>query len=121
MGRRRPGTVRHCHRQRWPASGSLCALIKGVNGKLNPRPNLTIISLFRYFLVYINHQKRYHHILESSTQLKPFPRQISLQTSIVGEAQELLESGFYMDESSIFRGFELDKGMVILISSYLFL
>ena len=72
--------------------------------------------------MHISLQKRDHLILESSHTIEAFPsKNISLQTSIVGEAQELLGAGFSMDESSSFRGFQLDKGMVIFITSYLFI
>ena len=83
--------------------------------KFTPRPNLTLLGLFRYFWVYISHQKRDHPILKSTHTIEAFPsKNISLQTTIVGEAQELIGDGFSMDESSCFRGFQLDKGMVIL-------
>ena len=96
--------------------------IKGVNGKFTPRPKITLIGLFRYFWVYIRHQKHNYPILESSHKNESFPsKNISLQTSIVGEAQELLGARFSMDESSSLRGFQLYKGMVIFISSYLFI
>ena len=76
---------------------------------------MTLIGLFNYFWVYLSHQKRDHPILESSHTIETLPfKNISLQTSIVGEAQELLGAGFSMDESSSFRGFKLEKGMVIL-------
>ena len=71
-----------------------------MNRKFTPRSNLTIIVLFSYFWVYISHQKRDHPILESSHTIEAFPsKDISLKTSIVGEAQELLGVRFYMEES----------------------
>ena len=74
--------------------------IKGVNVKFTPRPNLTLLGLFRYFWVYISHQKRDHPILESSHTIEAFPsKNISLQTSIVGEDQEHIQDGFCMDKS----------------------
>ena len=48
-------------------------------------------------------------------EIKHFPSKIfSLETTVVGEAQEQIEAWISMDESSIFRGFQLDKGMVII-------
>ena len=50
-----------------------------------------------------------------STPNKPFPPRIfSLETSIVGEAQEQLRSWITMAYSPILRGLHVDKGMVIL-------
>ena len=73
--------------------------IKGVNGKFTPHPNLTLIGLFNYFWVYLSHQKRDHPILESSHTIETLPfKNISLQTSIVGEAQEQIQVGFSMYE-----------------------
>ena len=64
--------------------------------------------------MYISHQKRDHPILQSSQTIEAFPStNIFLQTSIVGEAQ-LIGEGFYMYESSSFRGIQLGKGIVIL-------
>ena len=63
-----------------------------------------------------------HHILESSHKIETFLSKIlSLETTIVDEAQEYIQAGFSMDESSSLRGFKLDKGMVIIICSYLFI
>ena len=88
---------------------------KGLNEKFTPRDKMTIIGLFRYFWVYITHQKPYHPILNLPHTIEAFPSKIiSLQTTIVGEAQELLVSGFSMGESSSFSGFKQKKGMVIL-------
>ena len=72
--------------------------------------------------MYISHQKCDHPILESSHKNEAFPsKNISLQTSIVSKAQEHIQARFSMDESSSLRVFQLQKGMVIFISSYLFI
>ena len=93
-----------------------------MNGKFTPRRNLIIIGLFNEFFVYLSYQKRDHPILESSHTIETFPyKNISLQTSIVGEAQQLLGAGFSMDEWSCFIDSQLDKGMEIFISSYLYI
>ena len=63
--------------------------IEAVNGNFIPHSNLTLIVLFFYVLVYISHKKRDHPILESFHKIETFPsKNISLQTCIVGEAQE---------------------------------
>ena len=50
--------------------------------------------------MYISHQKRDQPILESSHNIETFPsKNISLETTIVGEAQEQIKVGFSMDES----------------------
>lgn len=65
--------------------------------------------------MHISHKKRDHPILGSSHTIEVFPsKNISLQTTIIGETQELLGDRFSMDESSIFIGFKLNKGMVTL-------
>ena len=72
--------------------------------------------------VYIIHQKRYHPILESSQKIETFPlKMFSLETTIVGEAEEQIQARFSMDESSSLSSLQLIKGMVIFISSYIFI
>ena len=52
--------------------------------------------------MHISLQKRDHLILESSHTIEAFPfKNNSLQTSIVGDAEEMHGDGFYMYESSI--------------------
>lgn len=41
-------------------------------------------------------------------------KNISLESTIVGEDQELIGAWVSMDESSTFIGFKLNKGMIIL-------
>ena len=49
--------------------------------------------------MHISHKKRDHPILGSSHTIEVFPsKNISLQTSIVGEAQEVLGTVFSMDK-----------------------
>ena len=72
--------------------------------------------------MYINHPKRDHPILESSHKIETFPsKNVLSKTTIVGEAKEQIHAGFPMDETSSLIGFQLIKGMVIFISSYLFI
>ena len=53
-------------------------LIKGVNDKFTQRPNLTIIVFYKYFWVYISHQKRDQPVLESSDKIETFPSKNTL-------------------------------------------
>lgn len=97
-------------------------LSKVLNGKFTPRPNLTIMGLFIYNCLYISHKKCITPFYNPLTRLKPFfPKILSLETTIVGEAQEQIKDGFYMYESSSLIGFQIDKSMVIFISSYVFI
>ena len=72
--------------------------------------------------MYIIHQKRDHPIIEFSHKIETFPSKNTLSwTTIVGEAQEQIQPGYSMDESSSLGGVKLYKCMVIFICSYIFI
>ena len=65
--------------------------------------------------MYISHLKREQPISNTSTRIKPLLQKIfSLETTIIGEAQEYIGACMSMYESPIFIYFHVDKGMVSL-------